>query len=111
MTVTALRTCPECGNVKHLSGRKQPVTRLCRSCASRLACVAWKINPTVIYQSRPPNPDVVNLLVLGIPESATVAERIAAMQLMPKLSAAELARRLGVSERSVVRYRARMRAS
>jgi hypothetical protein len=112
----ALRTCPECGATAVVTSRtKHPFTRTCQACSNQrkihlmwAANRAQRANPP---EPREPDPFTVDMLVAGIPERATVAERIAAIRRMPKLTAAQLAARMGVSERSVVRYRARMRAS
>lgn len=115
MTTQAIRTCTVCGDVRPVRHENdQPVTRMCRTCAARNNVrrmhEANLANPP---QPRPIDPMVVDMLVLGIPEHASVAERIAAISRLSQreLSAKELARRFGVSSRSIHRYRARMRAS
>lgn len=111
----AVRTCIDCGAVRIVSGYR-PIARLCRHCDGlRKIVLMHAVNRERASrkspQPRPIDPYIVDALVSGMPEHATPAERIAAIRRMPGLSANQLAEKLGVTARSVVRYRARMRAS
>lgn len=116
----AVRTCPVCGDVRTVSARsKQPITRECRPCASRRCANLYPFTPESGARGRAAHlarlaqvdPVVVDLLVAGCPERATVPERVAAIRRMPGLSAAQQARKLGVTLRSVQRYRAILRGA
>lgn len=116
----AIRTCPTCGDVRTLTMRsRQPVVRECRVCASRRVAERYPFTKEEAMRGRQTylarlaelDPVVVDRLVSGRPQPATVPERVAAVRRLHErgLTASQIAGRLGVTTRSVERYRARIR--
>lgn len=109
--VLATRTCCDCGDVRTVQVAR--VADRTRILTTPVRCVACHCR----YMSRlqpAPVPDdvdevVVRRLVNGQRVRANTAERAEAARILTarKLSAAEIARRMGVSSRTVVRYRRR----
>lgn len=108
------RTCRDCGDTRivtspNTAARRQIAAgeKRCHSCWQRI--VTAHLGPIPARSRDDVDPVVVERLVAGRPARATVAERLEAVRALAGLTGHEIAERLGVSLRSVQRYRSELR--
>jgi len=113
MISRVLRVCRTCGDRRHVaistSAERGQIIRGGRQC---LNCHAQTRRRPLIGPppDRTPDSVVVARLLAGTPVSSMIDDRIEATRRLVDKSAAEIAAMLGVSARTVVRYRQEIRA-
>lgn len=115
-TRTFTRRCPECGDTRKLrqDGRQPADSLVVRSCRP---CVARKVGPlSLLVPVATPRDDIddvmVDRIMGGRASGANIAERLEATARLVglyRLSTSLVAERLGVTRRTVERYKAELR--
>jgi len=112
MISRVLRVCRTCGDRRHVAvsttADRGVIVRGERQCASCNAQAARRPLPEP-PPGREPDPVVVARLLVGASVRSTIDDRIEATRRLVDKSATEIAAMLGVSDRTVVRYRREIR--
>jgi len=113
MMSPARRVCPDCGDRALLYPRTQgDRTRMLSGRRLCAGCHAERQRKPGVPPPQPRQPDevVVERLIAGRRVEATIDDRIEVVRRKPWTPAAELATMLGVSSRTITRYRREIRA-